>query len=239
MVANRFASGATLSQIAREAGLHVATAHRLLMALVHEGFLTFDPYAKTYQIGFDLLEIAESAQGIATDLRLRHSLRPMMTRVAARIKGTIYLSIRSGPDSLCISCIRGSFPISANTLTTGSRRPLGIGAGSMALLADLPAEEADRITKENTGRFDRYSGITSFEVETGIARCRSDGYAFNDGRIVSDVVAIGMVCRVPDFAPVVGLSVAMPKSRLHLSGQQNIVDILNEEICHFLFPSSR
>lgn len=239
LVANRFASGATLSQIAREASMHVATTHRLLMALVREGFLTFDPYAKTYQIGFELLEIAESAQNIATDLRMRHLLRPMMTRVAARTGGSIYLSIRSGPDSLCISCIQGSYPISANTLTTGSRRPLGVGAGSMALLAALPVEEADRITKENSGKFDRYSGITLFEVETGLARCRVDGYAFNNGRIVSDVAAIGMTCRVPDIAPTAGVSVTMPKSSIQLFGRQNIVDILNEEICHFLFPSVR
>ncbi len=35
--------GANLSKIARKVGLHVATAHRILSALVAEGFVSYDP----------------------------------------------------------------------------------------------------------------------------------------------------------------------------------------------------
>ena len=79
-VATIFPTGGSLSHIAREVGMNTATAHRLLTALATEGLLTFDPYAKTYHIGFDLLRMAESAQEVAPDLRLRHALQPSVAQ---------------------------------------------------------------------------------------------------------------------------------------------------------------
>jgi len=57
-VAERRERGATLSALARRHDLAPATAHRILRELVDEGFLSFDPYAKTYRVGPALWRIA-------------------------------------------------------------------------------------------------------------------------------------------------------------------------------------
>jgi DNA-binding IclR family transcriptional regulator len=231
IVAERFPTGGTLSAIAREVGMNTATSHRLLGALSDEGLLSFDPYAKTYHVGFQLLEIAESAQAVAPDLRLRHRLRPLLTRIAARTEESTYLSIRSRLDAFCIDRVEGTYPISANTLTAGSRRPLGISAGSVALLATLPEEEAERVIAENARRFERYSGISAAEVSTALAHCLRDGYAFNDGRIIPEVAAVAVAFRLPGTnQPVVAISVASGRSRMRPRRRRAVVGIIRSEI---------
>lgn len=229
-VAKHFPTGGTLSRIAREAGMNTATTHRLLTALTEEGLLTFDPYAKTYHVGFELLEIAESAQAVAPDLRLRHRLRPLLARIALRTEEWVYLYIRSSLDSICIDCVEGSYPLSTNTLAAGARRPLGISAGSIALLAALPLDEADRLIRENQHRFERYSGVTAGEVEEAVVSCRREGFALSDGRLVPEVAAIAVAFRMPGTREFFSISVASLRARMDEARRRTVVATIREEI---------
>ncbi len=229
-VAKRFPTGGTLSRIAREVGMNTATAHRLLTALAHEGLLMFDPYTKAYHVGFELLEIAESAQGVAPDLQLRHQLRPLVNRISLRSEESTYLSVRSTLDALCIDLAEGTRPVSANTLVAGARRPLGIGAGSVSLLASLPEEESSRLIEQNEFRFERYAGATAADVSRYVAQYRRDGYAFNDGYIIPEVAALGIAFQVPDSNQIVAVSVASLRSRMHPERRQVVIDIMRDEI---------
>lgn len=237
-VAKSFPTGGTLSRIAREVGMNTATTHRLLSALAHEGLLSFDPYAKTYHVGFELLQIAESAQAVAPDLRLRHRLRPMLANISRRTEESTYLSIRSNRDSVCIDLAEGTYPISANTLVAGSRRPLGIGAGATALLASLPQEEGDQMLRLNHDRYERYSGITAAEVEQALAECRRDGFSFNNGRIVPEVAALGVAFRVPETGQYVAVTVASVASRMQPKRREMVIGVIRDEISQLsAFPS--
>ncbi|WP_417544711.1 IclR family transcriptional regulator [Marinobacter sp.] len=233
-VAKIFPTGGTLSRIAREVGMNTATTYRLLTALAHEGLLTFDPYAKTYHVGFELLQIAESAQAVAPDLKLRHHLRPMLASIARRTEESTYLSILANRDSVCIDLAEGTYPISANTLVAGARRPLGVGAGAMALLAALPLAEGNRMVLQNQERYERYSDITLTEVEQGLSECRRLGYAFNNGRIVPEVAALGVAFRVPDSGHYVAISVASVVSRMCTERRQLVIDVIRDEICQWV-----
>ena len=233
-VAKIFPTGGTLSRIAREVGMNTATTYRLLTALAHEGLLTFDPYAKTYHVGFELLQIAESAQAVAPDLKLRHHLRPMLASIARRTEESTYLSILANRDSVCIDLAEGTYPISANTLVAGARRPLGVGAGAMALLAALPLAEGNRMVLQNQERYERYSDITLTEVEQGLSECRRLGFAFNNGRIVPEVAALGVAFRVPDSGHYVAISVASVVSRMNTERRQLVIDVIRDEICQWV-----
>lgn len=232
-VARVFPTGGSLSRIAREVDMNTATTHRLLTALAHEGLLSFDPYAKTYHVGFDLLQIAESAQAVAPDLQLRHSLQPMLARIAARTEEFCYLSIRANRDAVCIDVAEGTYPVTANTLDAGARRPLGVGAGAMALLAALPAHEGDRLVELNAPRYPRYAGLTRDDIRGWLAQSRHDGYVFNDGRIVPEVAAIGLAFHPPGSGDFVAVSVASIKSRMDPGRRQLVLDILHDEIGHW------
>lgn len=232
-VATTFPTGGSLSHIAREVGMNTATAHRLLTALSREGLLTFDPYAKTYHIGFDLLRMAESAREVAPDLRLRHALQPVLGRIAARTEDYTYLSIRANRDAVCIDVAEGSYPVTANTLVAGARRPLGVGAAAVALLAALPEREAQRMMELNAPRYPRYSGITRDEVERWLERAREQGYSVNEGRIVPEVSAIGVAFQVPGSGEYAAISVASVTSRMSQDRRQQVLETIREEVARW------
>src|SRR5690606_39494348 len=77
-------------------------------------------------------------------------------------------------DAVCIDRAEGSFPIRVLTQNVGTRRPLGIGSGSLALLAAAPDDEVDNILRRNASRLKDYPNVTD---EIGRASCRERVHA--------------------------------------------------------------
>ena len=136
---------APLRDLAAAAGLNKVTTFRILGTLVQEGFARRPPY----DLG---PEVAVLATALASRVSLRAAASLSLARLAAQSGDTAVLSIRSGTEAICIDRQTGDFPIQSNYLYPGTRRPLGIGAGAQALLAALPAEEADRLLDSLAGK---------------------------------------------------------------------------------------
>jgi DNA-binding IclR family transcriptional regulator len=56
------------------------------------------------------------------------------------------------------------------------------------------------------------------------------GFAFNNGRIVPEVAALGVAFRVPDSEHRVAISVASVVSRMHAERRQLVIDVIRDEI---------
>src|SRR5260370_7930477 len=121
-----------LSEVAGQAVLNKVTTLRILEVLTREGFVRRDEATKTYSLGNEI-DILAGAVRDRDDLRSR--AHPSLLRLAALSEDSVLLSVRSGTEAVCVDREVGSFPIRANYLDIGSRRPLGVGAGAMALLA--------------------------------------------------------------------------------------------------------
>jgi DNA-binding IclR family transcriptional regulator len=100
----------------------------------------------------------------------------------------------------------------------------------MALLAALPLEEGNQMVIKNQERYERYSGITPAEVGYGLSECRRLGFAFNNGRIVPEVAALGVAFRVLDSEHRVAISVASVVSRMHAERRKLVIDVIRDEI---------
>jgi DNA-binding IclR family transcriptional regulator len=83
---------------------------------------------------------------------------------------------------------------------------------------------------KNQERYERYSGITPAEVGYGLSECRRLGFAFNSGRIVPEVAALGVAFNVPDSEHRVAISVASVVSRMHVERRQLVIDVIRDEI---------
>src|SRR5262245_19824030 len=130
--------GLTLAQVAERASLHRATAHRLLAALTRERLLEQDA-SHRYHGGVELWVLGEAA---ARRFDIRELCRLPLERITTETQDTVYLSVRSGYEAICVARYEGAFPIRTLSLNSGDRRPLGVGSGSLALLAFL--SEPDR-----------------------------------------------------------------------------------------------
>lgn len=211
LIAARNDAGVGLAELVELSGLKPSTTHRLVGALIKERFVERQPGTKRYHLGLDFFSIG-------SQLSKRHDFqdiaRPAMLRLAEKIGDTIFLSIRSEDDSVCISRIEGSYPIKALTLSIGSRRPLGIGAGSLALLSALNDAEIDEILERNRERIESYSGYNRSQLLRSVVETRARGYSLNDGRIIKGMSAMGIAIFGGHDEFMAALSIAAISDRL-------------------------
>ena len=180
--------GVTLSQISREADLHVATAHRMLSVLDQEGLITYNRVSKRYHLGLELHILAGSAH----QFTIRYQFRTALEKIAHETGDTAFLLIRSGNDALCIDRVEGKFPIRTVPIDIGIRRPLGIGAGSLALIAFLPLDQMESILLANTRRFPQYKNLTMENIRSLASESRQVGYVVSEGLFHEGVISMGI-----------------------------------------------
>jgi DNA-binding IclR family transcriptional regulator len=182
-----------LADIAAATGLNKATVLRLLESLAEEGFVERDEDSKRYRLGEHATLMGLASQG--RDL-LRDRARPWLMRLATLCGDTVLLSVRSGAEAVCVDREFGAYPIRANYLEVGSRRPLGVGAGSLALLAWLPEGEVEALLRAK------------------VAESRRQGFAMLLDVVVERMGGVAMPILGTDGRPVGALSIAALNERI-------------------------
>jgi len=224
-IAQAGAEGRRVSDVATELDLNVATTHRLLSALAREGLVERNERTKLYRIGPEILALGA---GVQRRFSIEEHFSPVLARLAEQTEDTVFLYIRSGNDAVCVARREGAFPIRTLTVDVGSRRPLGIGAGSLALLAFLPASEQDVIIRANAKRYPKF-GLTASDVAALARRSSKLGYALNDGRILRDMTAVGVPVATVSGRIVAAISVSAINARMSPSRRERVVKMLRAE----------
>lgn len=177
-VLSKAKGGARFSEISKATGFGKGTAHRLLSGLVSVGFIDKDASTKRYVIGARLAVIGAAS----SHTMLVNNARPAMMRLASKTEDTVFLSVKSGVHSVCIHRETGAFPIKTLTLNVGDARPLGVGAGSLAILSALnDVEMATSIEGQVTDR-SHYGDFSATKLKEAVERTRRAGFALNDGK---------------------------------------------------------
>lgn len=174
-------NGATLKTLADSAGLPQPTAHRLLKLLREEGLLERDAASRAYRLGPLLYEFGLA---VAPRVDARRLCAGTLDRITRAVGDATYLNSRSGNDALCLDRREGSFEVQALPIEIGNRRPLGVGAGALAVLASLPPGEADAVIEANARRYRRH-GLTAERIRVYVEATRARGFAITSGRIVA------------------------------------------------------
>ncbi|MZR30653.1 IclR family transcriptional regulator [Sneathiella litorea] len=177
LVARDGGRGARLLDLARAAELPQSTTRRLLKALVEERLLEQSLPGRRYFIGplaFEL-GLARHSRPIVTE-----EFRIMMAGIANQADGAVCLQALVGDDVLCLHRADPDTKPGCNSIRPGDRRPLGGGAGPLAILAKLSNLEIDQTLEKTSSELyftlesdlrDTYSGITNTRNQ-GFAVCR-------------------------------------------------------------------
>lgn len=221
------ACGLTLSAAARRASVHTATARRLLRGLVEDGYLSHDPYSRLYHLGVMPYELVARAGDDVASIHLRQRLRKSLRKVQEGLQGIICLSVPSLGDSLCIDVLAGGTEISVNTLEIGSRRPLGVGAASLALLATIDEVDREAIITRQSERYLKYGSLNADIVRDAARKLSEQGYVVNEAYVIPDISAISIPL-VDDGNVVAALSITNTSSRLALKDRPAIVASLHD-----------
>lgn len=226
-VAAREGTGARLVDLVGDLGLPKATVRRLLGALGREGLVDQDVASRRYHLGAGLIGLGSLA---GARFGVRRLALPSLSRLVEESGDTVYLSVRSGLDAVCVERREGDFPIRTLTLSVGDRRPLGIGAGSLALLASLADADADAVIEANAGRAERHCpGLDAARLGELVRRTREAGIAFNDGLVVPGMSALGIAVLDPRGEPKAALSVAAISTRMAPERRPALEEMLRRE----------
>lgn len=216
--------GLRLSDVVEGTGLSVAVTHRLLAGMVAYGLVDQDPDTNRYFLGLKMLSLTASATERFGIARCADAL---MDALARETGDTIYLSLPAGDDSVCIDRREGAFPIRTLTLNLGDRRPLGVGGGSMALLAFQEPGFIASVMERDRERRQSY-GVDDAWLTAALAKAREDGFTMNDGRLIQGMWAVGVpICRA-DGRAVAALSVAAITDRLSGERLQWVAGLLKD-----------
>lgn len=226
-IASRGRAGSRLLDLAKHAKLTAPTAHRILRCLVAENIVAQDPETHRYLLGHLVFELGLAA---APQFNLRQIVEPSLRRVAEKTGDTAFLIARSGFDTVCLDRKEGAFPIRALTLDVGTRRPLGVGAGGMALLLALADDEIERIVAANATRLKDYGKLNVPILTHMIGRSKQLGYALNDRQETPGVISIGLPVSNRYGPPYAAISVGAISSRMSAERQKEIAAVLRNEL---------
>lgn len=166
--------GLRMGEIGRRLGLNKSTAARLTLTLVDEGFVVQYRATGRYRLGPEAFAAGLAAE---PDYGLQRSFAPLLRALAAETGDTVFFTVLHGYESICLSRDEGDFPIRNQLIKPGDRWPLGVGAGSCALLAALSdAEIADVLRLNAALRRERFPRCTDDEIDRLVAETRVVGY---------------------------------------------------------------
>lgn len=216
------ADGLGLTELAEASRLTIPTTRRLLLALLASRLVDQDRQTRRYHLGpeaYLLGTFAENRHGI-----LQHA-RPSMLRLADETGDTVLLTVPQDDHTLCLERIEGAFPIRTHALMRGDRKPAGIGAGALAILAALPEAEANALLE----RAAPFNGLLAKDLPGDLALTRRQGYAFNPGRVVRGSWGLAIAVLWPEGRPAGALSIAAIDDRMNPERHPELISALKRE----------
>ena len=219
--------GAGLADIVDESGLNKPTARRLLLALMRAGLVEQDEASRRYFLGEEAYVLGSLA---SRRFGLLQVSMDSLVRMSKKTEDTSFLSVRRDTFSVCLYREEGTYPVRTHALQAGFEHPLGVGAGSLAMLAALPDAEIDAILAANeTVLTGTYPMLPVERIRRDVATTRDNGFALNPGLIFANSWGIGVAIRGRDGRPSGALSIAAIDSRMQPSRQVELASLLSAE----------
>jgi DNA-binding IclR family transcriptional regulator len=218
--------GERVTQLARQIGLSQPTTHRLLRNLMDEGMVEQDQRSKRYRLSIEFFALAAKAGKTGN---LRDVVRPSMLRLGASLGDSLFLLARSGFDAICLDRSEGPYPIRTFTGDIGGRVALGVGQGSLAILAFLPEEERDTVIGYNLPRLKDFHLYDEVFLRSEVENVRRQGYAARNTGALPGMAGLAVPIFDREGRSVAALSVATIADRLGPDRLPTVVELLKRE----------
>jgi DNA-binding IclR family transcriptional regulator len=215
-------TGLPLSEVVAATGLTRPTAHRLVHVLMEEGIVERSARTKRFAIGQQVPELALARQSRSA---LIVASEPYLSQLSREVGDTLFLTVRTGLDSLCVGRLIGTYPIQVLSIEVGARRPLGVSSAGIAILAAVSPSEARQIIARNQVRFGAYRTTPANALEQ-IAAARQRGYGIHHIGLVPGTKAISATIRGLDGGPVAAITIAAIRSRLGPRRESEVGELL-------------
>lgn len=172
------AEGVSLADIAAGVGHPKPAVHRSLVSLLQKGFVEPAGRHGRYRLGPTIPMLARQ-QARLEPLVLK--FRPGMTEFARRTGPSVYMMVQAGVDAVCAELVTRS-PRRQFSMGLGGRVPMGVAAGSVALMSIMSEAERLQLLEANAERYLSHPSVQHVDrtvVEAQIRDAQRLGYAVN------------------------------------------------------------
>ncbi len=218
--------GERVTQLAQRVGLSQPTTHRLLRSLMDEGMVEQDLLSKRYRLSIEFFALAAKAGNTGN---LRDLVRPSLLRLSASLGDSLFLLARSGFDAICLDRSEGPYPIRTFTGDIGGRVALGVGQGSLAILAFLPEDERETVIAYNLPRLKDFHLYDEVFLRSEVENVRRLGYAARNTGALPGMAGLAVPILDRNGRAVAALSVATISDRLGPDRLTTVVELLKRE----------
>ncbi|MDB5874183.1 MAG: IclR family transcriptional regulator [Ramlibacter sp.] len=203
--------GLALTEVSQRAGTPHPSTHRVLGQLIAEGLAEYLAETRRYRLGPLAFELGLAGSAVHD---IRDLCQETMAALSFETEDTVYLVVRSGFEAVCMHRIEGSFPIRTLVLQVGSRRPLGVGAGGLAILSAIEPDERERIITRVAPGLKAYGKLSARALAEASAQAHDSGVAVIRDIVTLGVTGVGVPFRNPAGQPIGALSVAALSQRM-------------------------
>ncbi|MCY6379404.1 IclR family transcriptional regulator [Hoeflea prorocentri] len=226
ILADASREGMRFKDVVTISGLSKTAAHRLLAGMVQYGLVDFEEATARYYLGLDMAVWSSEANN-------RYGLAKIsedeLRELSEETEDTVYLMVRSNSKCMCVARVEGSYPIKTLTIDVGAYRPLGAGAGPLAILAHQPDPEIDKILKENEVSIREY-GFSIAELKKMVTDTRSHGYATIDNRIVPGMSGVSVPIKRHDGVAFAAINIVAVQDRMNSERRQWIASTIKTKV---------
>ncbi len=192
-------------------GLHKATAHRILVALEHNGFIEQDPQTGNYHLGLELFRLGHVAGG---RLEVRGIAHPFLSDLTQRVRETSHLAVLDGVEVLYLDKVEGPHALRMPS-RTGWRVPSYCTSLGKAILACFSDEEVrQRLARTKFVQHTPHTLKNLDELIESLKVVRRRGYAVDEEEVELGLSCIAAPLRDHTGGMVGAISISAPTARM-------------------------
>lgn len=198
--------GLSLAQIATRVGLARSTVHRLTVGLAAEGFVVPASPNGRLRLGPALARL-----GAASRRELRQELAPHLRRLAEELKETVDLAVLEGGQARFIDQVPGARRLRAVS-SVGDAFPLHCSANGKALLAALPADQAEALLPVRLEALTPNTITSRAQLRRELDEVARTGLAYDREEHTVGICAVGTAIREAGVV-VAAITIVLPATR--------------------------
>jgi len=202
----------TLTELIQQSGLEKSAAQRFTHTLRELGYLRQHAQTRAYSLSSRMLEFGHTV--LATD-SVKEVADPHLQRLNQHCRETVNLMELEGREIVYVSRYPSVHPVSVN-LHVGSRLPAFCTAAGRAMLAFLPARQAQAILQGPRHAMTPYTVTDLHELEQMLEQVRRDGYVVNNQEAFIGDISIAAPIVNAEREVVGAVNIAVPSPRWHI-----------------------
>ena len=195
----------SVTQIAARAGLHVATASRIVGQLVGHGLLSRGP-DREVRVGMRMWELASRA---APTRSLRDAAMPFLEDLHAVVGHHVQLAVLDGEEVIFLERLSARDAV-VNFSRIAGRLPLHISSSGVVLTAYGPPELAERLLARPLERWTPDTITSPERFRALLDQVRRTGYALLAGHVHLEATGVAVPVRDGLGEVVAAMSVIVP-----------------------------